>query len=62
MRAQREAEYEEAYLNPYVAAARGYVDAVIEPSATRRLVARSLDFLATKREVLIGKRHGNSPL
>jgi acetyl-CoA carboxylase carboxyltransferase component len=58
----RELDYAQAYLNPYVAAERGYVDAVVEPSQTRRLVARSLDFLATKREMLAPKRHGNSPL
>ena len=57
-----EEQYAEAYLNPYVAAERGYVDMVIPPSQTRRLVARSIDLLATKREMLVGKRHGNSPL
>jgi propionyl-CoA carboxylase beta chain len=45
-----------------VAAERGYVDAVIEPSQTRRLVARSFDLLRTKQEMLAGKKHGNSPL
>ena len=57
-----EQQYGDAYLNPYVAAERGYVDMVIAPHETRRLVARSLDLLATKREMLVGKRHGNSPL
>ena len=61
-RLARELEYAAEYLNPYVAAERGYVDAVIEPSDTRRLVARSLDLLQTKREMLAGKKHGNSPL
>ena len=61
-RLARELDYAENYLNPYVAAERGYVDAVIEPSDTRRLVARSLDLLQTKREMLAGKKHGNSPL
>ena len=57
-----EQQYADAYLNPFVAAERGYVDMVIAPHETRRLVARSLDLLATKREMLVGKRHGNSPL
>ncbi len=61
-RAERELQYADAYLNPYVAAERGYVDAVIEPSQTRRLVARSFDLLRTKQEMLTGKKHGNSPL
>ncbi len=61
-RLEIEAEYASNYLNPYVAAERGYVDMVIAPHETRRLVARSLDLLSTKREMLHQKRHGNSPL
>ena len=61
-RSQHELDYADAYLNPYVAAERGYVDAVIEPSQTRRLVGRSFDLLRTKQEMLTGKKHGNSPL
>lgn len=61
-RLTRELVYAAEYLNPYVAAERGYVDAVIEPSQTRRLVARSFDLLRTKQEMLAGKKHGNSPL
>lgn len=61
-RLQLEDQYAKAYLNPYVAAERGYVDMVVAPHETRRLVARSLDLLASKREMLAGKRHGNSPL
>ena len=62
VRLAHEEQYADAYLNPYVAAERGYVDMVIQPSQTRRLVARAIDLLATKREMLVGKRHGNSPL
>ena len=62
VRLARETEYAAEYLNPYVAAGRGYVDAVSAPAETRRLVARSLEFLATKRETMTMKRHGNSPL
>ena len=61
-RAAHEAAYAAEYLNPYVAAERGLVDAVIAPSETRRLVARGFDLLATKREMLHPKRHGNIPL
>jgi acetyl-CoA carboxylase carboxyltransferase component len=61
-RAEIEAEYSAAYLNPYVAAERGFVDMVITPSESRRLIGRSLDLLSTKREMLAAKRHGNSPL
>ena len=62
LRLQKELDYAADYLNPYVAAERGYVDMVIAPHETRRLVGRALDLLVTKREMLTGKRHGNSPL
>ena len=55
-------EYEAAFLTPYVAAARGYVDEVIEPSATRRQVATALDMLSSKRERIVGRPHHNTPL
>ena len=51
-RAAFEADYAERLLNPYVAAERGYVDAVIDPADTRREVAAALEVLADKREVL----------
>ncbi|MFE7120958.1 acyl-CoA carboxylase subunit beta [Streptomyces sp. NPDC057654] len=56
------AGYEDALLNPYVAAERGYVDAVIMPSETRRHVVRGLRALRDKRESLPPKKHGNIPL
>jgi propionyl-CoA carboxylase beta chain len=56
------AEYEDALCNPYVAAERGYVDLVIRPSATRAHLVRGLRALATKRETLPPKKHGNIPL
>ncbi|MEV0785596.1 acyl-CoA carboxylase subunit beta [Streptomyces sp. NPDC050423] len=56
------ADYEDALLNPYVAAERGYVDAVIMPSETRAHVAKGLRQLRTKRESLPPKKHGNIPL
>jgi acetyl-CoA carboxylase carboxyltransferase component len=57
-----EADYAERLLNPYIAAERGYVDAVIDPAETRDIVARALDVLATKRERLQARKHDNSPL
>ena len=57
-----EADYEERFLNPYVAAERGLVDAVIDPADTRREVAAAIDLLATKRERLVRRKHDNSPL
>jgi acetyl-CoA carboxylase carboxyltransferase component len=61
-RAERQAEYERDFLNPWVAAERGYVDMVVEPADTRRLIAACLDQLATKRERLPRRRHSNTPL
>ena len=55
-------EYEDTLANPYIAAERGYVDAVIAPSATRAQVTRALRTLRTKRETLPPKKHGNIPL
>jgi propionyl-CoA carboxylase beta chain len=56
------ADYEDHFANPYIAAERGYVDAVIRPSATRRELVRALRLLRTKRESLPPKKHGNIPL
>jgi len=61
-RAEYETEYAERLLNPYVAAERGYVDAVIEPGETRREVAAALAMLADKRETLPPRKHANTPL
>lgn len=55
-------EYEDTLANPYIAAERGYVDAVIAPSETRTQVIRALRALKTKRESLPPKKHGNIPL
>ena len=55
-------DYTERLLNPYVAAERGLVDDVIEPADTRRRVAAAFDMLASKRERLPRRRHGNGPL
>jgi propionyl-CoA carboxylase beta chain len=55
-------EYETTLANPYIAAERGYVDAVISPHETRVEVVRALRLLRSKREVLPAKKHGNIPL
>lgn len=55
-------QYREAFANPYVAAARGYIDAVIEPSKTREWIARALEICRTKVQSLPKKKHGNIPL
>ncbi len=61
-RAELEKEYEARFLNPYVAADRGLVDAVIDPAATRREVAAAFEMLATKQERHVARKHDNSPL
>nr|WP_218885602.1 acyl-CoA carboxylase subunit beta [Kineococcus aurantiacus] len=55
-------DYELQLANPYVAAERGFIDAVVAPSQTRVQVARALRALATKRATLPAKKHGNIPL
>jgi acetyl-CoA carboxylase carboxyltransferase component len=61
-RAEFERDYEERLLNPYVAAERGYVDAVVTPAETRREVAAALDMLSSKREKFPRRKHDNGPL
>jgi acetyl-CoA carboxylase carboxyltransferase component len=61
-RAQLVAEYQERLANPYLAAARGYVDEVILPSETRSRVAGALALLRGKRQSVPAKKHGNIPL
>ena len=55
-------EYTERFANPYNAAERGYVDDVIEPRETRRVLVRALEMLRTKKEQLPQRKHGNVPL
>ena len=55
-------EYEERFAHPYVAAARGYIDDVIEPHETRARLVRGLEMLATKRDRNLPRKHGNIPL
>jgi methylmalonyl-CoA carboxyltransferase large subunit len=61
-RAELIERYREAFSNPYVAAGRRLVDAVIEPSRTRAHIAQALEYLHTKRELRPPKKHGLIPL
>jgi propionyl-CoA carboxylase beta chain len=61
-RAELQQEYEDTLANPYIAADRGYIDGVIPPSHTRGYVGRALRMLATKREAVPARKHGNIPL
>ncbi len=62
LEAQRTAEYEETFNNPYKAAARGFIDDVIEASQTRPQLIRALGLFATKHEDKPVRKHGNIPL
>jgi propionyl-CoA carboxylase beta chain len=61
-RAELVTEYEDTLANPYLAAERGYVDGVIPPHETRIEIVKALRLLASKREILPSKKHGNIPL
>jgi propionyl-CoA carboxylase beta chain len=61
-RAELITEYEDRLANPYLAAERGYIDAVIQPHETRTEIIRALRLLRSKRETLPPKKHGNIPL
>ena len=60
--AEKEEEYTEMFANPYQAAKYGYIDDVIEPRNTRFRICRGLAQLATKRDNLPAKKHGNIPM
>ncbi len=55
-------EYEEIFNTPYIAAERGYIDDVIQPSETRVRLIDALEILYTKKESIPPKKHGNIPL
>ena len=61
-RAQLIEEYRERFSTPYASAERGFVDDVIEPAETRPRLIRALRMLATKRESVPARKHGNIPL
>jgi propionyl-CoA carboxylase beta chain len=62
LRREKVAEFRERFANPYVAAERGYIDAVIEPSQTRAKLITALRSLETKRDTNPKRKHGNIPL
>ncbi len=62
LRQEKIDEFRQRFANPYVAAERGYIDAVIRPRDTRRKLIQALAMLDTKREKLPAKKHGNIPL
>ena len=62
LRAERVAEFREKFANPYIAASRGFVDAVIRPRETRSRLIAALATLETKRDRNPPKKHGNIPL
>ncbi len=62
LRSAKSTEYEDTLANPYIAAERGYVDAVIRPAETRRAIVRALRSLRNKRQWMPPKKHGNIPL
>ncbi len=59
---RKEEEYREKFANPFIAAARGYVDDIIEPKTTRPRLIRAFQMLATKKDSNPPKKHGNIPL
>ncbi|WP_448378772.1 acyl-CoA carboxylase subunit beta [Fervidobacterium sp.] len=61
-RKQKIEEYRQLFANPYVAASRGYIDAVIAPGETRSWIIKALEYSATKVESRPRKKHGNIPL
>jgi len=61
-RAELIAQYQRKFANPYVAAERGFVDDVVEPAETRARLIKALRMLATKREAVPARKHGNIPL
>ncbi|KAB2967014.1 MAG: acyl-CoA carboxylase subunit beta [Thermoanaerobaculia bacterium] len=61
-RAEKIAEYRAKFSNPWIAAERGFIDAVIEPRRTRPALIRALRQLSGKRQSVPAKKHGNLPL
>ena len=56
------AEYRNKFANPYIAAERGFLDDIIEPSETRPRLINALEMLQNKRDINPAKKHGNIPL
>ena len=62
LRQEKVAEFRDRFANPYVAAERGYIDAIIAPSETRARLISALRALENKRDANPKKKHGNIPL
>jgi len=62
MKQQKIEEFRKAFANPYVAAEKGFIDAIIEPKKTRPVLIRALEMASGKRDSLPPKKHGNIPL
>jgi propionyl-CoA carboxylase beta chain len=61
-RAELVKDYNESLANPYLAAERGTIDTVIEPSQSRAYITKAFRTLKTKRDILPARKHGNIPL
>ena len=59
---EKEAEYQEKFANPYRAAARGFIDEVIEPRDTRRKLIKAFSMLENKKVLMPVRKHGNIPM
>ena len=62
LRQEKIEEFRERFANPYIAADRGFLDAVIQPRETRKKLIQALEMLETKRDKNPPKKHGNIPL
>src|SRR5262249_21118161 len=62
LRQHKIAEFRERFANPFVAAERGYIDAIIEPAETRAKIITALRSLENKKDTNPRKKHGNIPL
>jgi propionyl-CoA carboxylase beta chain len=62
LRQEKIEEFRNRFANPYIAADRGFLDAVIQPRETRKKLIQALEMLETKRDKNPPKKHGNIPL
>jgi propionyl-CoA carboxylase beta chain len=62
LRQEKIAEFRERFANPFIAAERGYIDAIIEPAETRVRIITALKALENKKDANPKKKHGNIPL
>jgi propionyl-CoA carboxylase beta chain len=62
LRQEKIEEFRDRFANPYIAADRGFLDAVIQPRETRKKLIQALEMLETKRDKNPPRKHGNIPL